>query len=167
MPDEGVVEAARRGPISINPDGIATVAIGIFSHTVDFGDGDGTGSMTLANVPYDTFSSHSVGQPEVQFSIVEQGDIYGSSGSGYGIFTGPDAANLGVNFEISGPDGFGAAGTIRVESTVRRRADGRDESAAGSRLSGSAFSASSCRSRSCQRASDHRSAPTIQAAARA
>jgi len=111
----GVAEAAWREPTSINPDGIVTVAAGGFFHSVNFSNGQGSGTMVLAGVTYQSFSTHDVGEPQVEFVFQEQADVYGSFGSGNGIFIGPDAKNLGVNFEMQGRDGFGAAGIIRAE----------------------------------------------------
>jgi hypothetical protein len=112
---EGVVEAAWRQSTNLNPSGLVTYAQGGVTHTVQFGTGVGSGNMDLGPDNFTTSSIHTVGQPNVGFTFTGIGPSVGRNGVGNGIFTGPDAVNLGVTMELSGPNGFAAAGAIRAE----------------------------------------------------
>lgn len=110
----GVAEAAWRGPsgnpLNPNPTSYAT---GDFSHTVNFANGSGTGSMDLNGRQFDSQSVHQPGTPGVAFTFSESSGVAG--GAGVGAFAGPNAENLGAVFQIEGTDGLQAAGSIRAE----------------------------------------------------
>ena len=112
---DGVVEAAWRQDGPNNPTGRITHAQGTFNHTVHFDTGLGSGSMDLGPDNFDSTSVHATGQPQIEFTFIGTGASVGRNGTGNGVFTGPNADNLGVVFDLSGPDNFGAAGAIRAD----------------------------------------------------
>lgn len=105
----GVAEAAWRSA-SGNP---TTHATGSFNHTVNFADGSGTGTMTLNNDSFVSVSEQlGIGDSRLSFTFDDGID---KSGVGAGIFTGPQANNMGVVFNLNGGGGFVAAGSVRAE----------------------------------------------------
>lgn len=108
----GVAEAAWRGPSASPVASPVSYASGDFSHTVDFATGSGNGTMSLNGTQFTSQSVHVPGEPNATFAFV--GSTV-SGGVGTGVFTGPQAENLGVVFELLGTDGLQAAGAIRAE----------------------------------------------------
>ncbi len=115
---EGTVEAAWRQSTTLNPNGLVTFATGSISHTVQFATGVGAGAMDLGPDNFNTSSIHTPGNANVNFTFTGIGASVGRNGIGNGIFTGPNAENLGVVMELNGPNGFAAAGAIRAERVV-------------------------------------------------
>ena len=110
----GVTEAAWRGATvsPMAPPNPTIYANGAFEHTVNFATGDGSGVMTLNGETFFSTSVHILGNPNLRFAFT---DDMTKGGAGVGIFTGPQAKNMGVTYNLIGPNGFGAAGVIRAE----------------------------------------------------
>jgi|GEM_PF-4767414 len=110
----GVAEAAWRGASSdpIDNPNPTVYGSGTFSHTVNFATGTGSGTMTLNNDVFQSESLHTPSDPNINFAFA--GDE-SRTGTGVGIFTGPQAKNLGAVFNIVGDGGYMAAGGIRAQ----------------------------------------------------
>ena len=110
----GVVDATWHEPTATNPDGITTVISGTIEHTVEFQSGYGSGEMTLPDPNLMIYtSSDNTGNHQISFYFSNP-QTEGYLGEGDGIFTGPNAKNMGVVFSIEN-DGAVIAGAIRAE----------------------------------------------------